>query len=312
MLTIAFIILAVLALLFGTCIFVFIRNNRDDGDENLYEENRKRKTVTKPAEEIRPEQKPIEEPAAEVKAVPKAETAQQTRRIELPEEESAAPPAEAEDTRVATDAELLSMQAAAAETAAKKAAEPEKETEIEDEGRKINLVPIIAVSAALLLVLCIAAFAMVRHEANKHIAGNVTPPETITATVSNIRQQAKFNGTIECESPEISIFAAGGRIEDVKVKEGDLVSKGDVIYVLDSSNLEERIDLLNQKMKTLTVTEEKTVEDNKYITAYSDGTITKIYASAGDRVTEKTPVAEVTGTADYKVTLTFNADEVAS
>ncbi|MCH5187421.1 MAG: biotin/lipoyl-binding protein [Oscillospiraceae bacterium] len=283
----------------------------------------KAKTEKKP--ESKPESKPEKVEAKLKSPMPVNETpagdSGETRRIVLPSEKPAA--VKDDDkfrTRVVTKEEMAQIKAAATEAeapavknAVKLKDEPLTVTdniEADEDDIGFNPVPFVIVGVVLLLVLAAVAFLMVRSSmVNSHDNGIVNEPKTITATVSNIIQETDFAGSIECDFPDVRYFAAGGKVKSVNVAEGDHVQRGQVLYTIDSSSLEERIELLNQRLENATVTEEKTVEDNVEIRATAAGTIGSLNVSEGSSVREGDTIASMSSVSDYRVTLDFDAEQ---
>lgn len=182
----------------------------------------------------------------------------------------------------------------------------------EDGDSGFNLLPFIIIGAIVLIALGVIAFILVRNDMARQQGEIVSEPKTITALVDSVREQEEFMGTIECEEPSVRYFTASGKVTKVHVEEGDRVSKGQVIYTLDSGTLEERISLLRQRLEKATVTTQRTVEEKREVTASSGGVITSLYVSRGDTVSEGTAIAVISTNSDYRVSLTFNAEETGT
>lgn len=352
MLTIAFITLAVLLVLFGICAFATVMNMKDDYDDEPEEEVEKPKKraeekpkrrrgdeLGEPEDEKGPaEEKPVDEPAAPPEAEGKpaeapaateekeeakpAEPAEEspsekTRRIELPNEAlSAASDEEKAATRIVTKEEMAQIKAAVAAEDMDGAVRIEDEPDNDDyddyddedyDGPSFNAVPLIIGAAVLLAVLAAVAIFLVRSDIIGR-RGEVEAPKTITATVDNIVQKTEFVGTVESASPDVRYFAASGKVETVDVNVGDRVQKGQTLYTLDGSSVEERMDLLRERLNAATVTEQKTVEKSDEIEAPVSGTLTSLTVSSGDEVRAGEAVAEISTGYDSRVIIEFGAD----
>ncbi len=185
----------------------------------------------------------------------------------------------------------------------------EEDEDDEDEKRSSVLIPVVAISAAVLVALGAVAFALVRNDARKHKLEAIAPPETVSVTVGTVHEEEIFSGKVVCDSPELRFFAASGKVTDVKVLEGDKVKKGQELYILDSSALEERISILKERLKNTSVTTEQTVREDISIKAPSAGTISTVYVSEGDKLTEGTAIAQISAVSDYRVTLSFDGSD---
>ncbi len=251
-----------------------------------------------------------------------------TRRIELPKDMAEEPepkdtPAcdDLDKTRKVTKEELKQLRAAAAVDSAEAPEEPavgsdydgvrDGEDDDDDEGG-INPVPFIIGGAVALAVLGGVAFGLVRGDIFKKNDGLVHEPKTVTATVSNIVQESEFMGTIKSETPDVRSFAAAGKVKSVNAAEGDHVQKGQTLYVLDSSAIEERISLLRQRLNNAKTTRETTVEDETSVKAGSSGAVTVLNFDEGDSVSSGDVIAQIANVSDYRVTLDFDAEDTGT
>lgn len=319
MLEIAYIIFAVVAVLFGTCLTIFIKSYRSyqDEDADIPEDK-----TDKPRKRIKPE--------TEAPSVPEDKTDKPRKRIR-PETEAPAPvtsspsepkpeikpekPEEPEDkpeeidisaTRVSTADEMAKLRAAAPKPAEKAPEPPKPEKQPvpaapvdEDDDGKQKLLPVILIAIAIIALVAVIAVIFTFNSTPKETAEE--PPETITATVQDIQLQQTFNGRIT--SPDIltSMFAATGEITDLSVKEGDFVTSGTVIYTIDSSNIQARIDLLNERLASLA--DSRTASGRTTVASPVSGTVTAVRAADGEKVSAKDVIAEITIPADHRVSV---------
>lgn len=323
LLGIAFIVLAVLLVLFGACAFMLVRTGEDDYEaEENYEDDVPAEKKVKPVKE-KPERKKISEKKQKEAKINPEETKtedkpelSETRKVVLPSERTDGE--EKFKTRVATKAETEQIKAALQEEKAEQPAPKHEEIleetdfideEFEAEEKSFNLVPVIAIGAAAFIILGIVAFVLIMSDAKKQNDFAVEEPETITATIQNVRQETRFDGEIVCAEPDVRYFMATGKIKEVKVKEGDRVKAGQALYVLESDSVEERIELLKERLETATVTESTQVEERNNLTSSVSGTVADIRVSVGDTVSKGETIAVVSSPSDYRVSLEFEGDK---
>lgn len=238
----------------------------------------------------------------QIRSASLAESAEKADKTDKTDKTEANPPLKEAKPSAARYGRYDDRAAAAVETEAEEVGEAE-----EKEGG-VNLVPIVAVCAAVLVLLAAAAFVLIRNDAKRHEAENVSQPETMTALVENIRQETELNGEFKCENPSVRYFTASGKVTGLNVKEGDRVKKGQTIYELDSSSIKERMDILEERLKNATVTEEKEVEKSESLKAASAGTV-RIRVAVGDEVDSGETVAVISGLSDCRVSLEFEGEE---
>ena len=367
MLEIASVILAVVAVLFGVCLTIFIKsyqkytNEDEDGEREERSENRRKKPAERSDADVKSDRpkrtegaekaekavtkrpKEPEKPSAGEAARPEtvkkdAPAAGQPVKNEAqtplrPEKEEDIRPAQTpapkddetvrediSDTRVPSPEEIQKLRDAAQIPPSKNTSrfrlrvpdEPEPDVpESEDENAEgtdfAKFKPAIIGGAALAAVLILAVIAVAfTHMAKKHDEPQL--PETVAVTVQDIQLQETLDGKISSPDVITSMFAATGKVTGLKVKEGDYVSKGNTIYTVDSSNLEARIDLLEERIAALSSSSSssaRTETTRANITASTGGTVTSLNVSGGDTVSAGDIVAEITVPATNQVTVTL-------
>lgn len=246
---------------------------------------------------------PAGTPAADVK--PKTETKAEVKPEAKPETKTEAKtgtkaePTDFSATRVVSREETLKLREASRKALAEKDIYPVDEDDDEDDDdRSRKLVPIIVAVAAVAAVLCVAAlvFAFTRGGRER----NVELPDTVSVTVQDIQLQTTLTGRITNPDIMTSMFAATGKV-DLKVKEGDYVTKGSTIYSIDSENLQARIDLLNERLNSLSA--ERTETSSTSVTSPAAGTVTDLLVADGSTVDSGDPIAEISSPASNQVTV---------
>lgn len=138
--------------------------------------------------------------------------------------------------------------------------------------RKIILAVIIAVLAVLVLL----GFRMYsRYQAKRTAAGNVRQVETVPVTKQNLIDSISVTGTIaSADAWDVSANTKDVKVLNVNCEVGDYVNEGDVIVVLDSTDLEISLTEAQNKQALSEYTESKSIEtaSENYAEAVEDGT----------------------------------------
>ena len=331
-------VFAVIAVLFIICLAVFIKSYlgyRNDDNDYIEEEAPPRKkvksketaaastpeptktgvktTAATPKTEVEAEPKPVAEPPKkEVKAEPKPAAKPPKNEVKT----QPAPAAEKQvkndldsfATRVSTKEEMALIREAE-RTSAASAPKPtptpvpdSTQNRDDDEPRSSKLIPIVTITAAVIAVLCIGAlvYTLVDFRRPAQEGDSIV---TAAVTTEDIILQETITGKISSPENITSIFAATGSIDDVLVSEGDFVSKGDAIYVIDSSNLQARIDLLNERLDSINA---QTKPETVSVTSSGTGVISRMTVSVGEEVEIGDTIAEINIAAEHSVTVTLN------
>ena len=123
----------------------------------------------------------------------------------------------------------------------------------------------------------------------------------------NIELTVTGSGAIESSSTKDVAAEVSAKVKAVNIKVGDIVKKGDILFELDSSDLETQI---RNKQKTVT-NYQKTVneynEDIKNLNVYSDvsGYIKNLTIDTGDEVNKNSKIFEIVDDSYYVFTTNF-------
>ncbi len=222
------------------------------------------------------------------------------------------------DTRISSPDEIRKLRDAAQDPAPKNTSRfrlrtPEEPVPVNDAPEEdqdedsgiIKFRPAIIGASALAAVLIVAVLVVVFVRGRDRKA-EPRLPETVAVTVQDIQLQETLNGKVTSPDVITTMFAATGKVTGLKVKEGDYVSKGNTIYTVDSSNLQARIDLLEERIASLSSsssTSTRTETTRANITASAGGTVTALRVDSGDTVSTGDIVAEITVPATNQVTV---------
>lgn len=111
------------------------------------------------------------------------------------------------------------------------------------------------------------------------------------------------SGTIESASAKNIASEVSAKVKSVNVSVGDKVSKGDVLFELDSSDLETQIRNKQRSVTNLSKTVSSYKEDVENLNVYttSAGYISNLKYSKGDTVSKNAVLFEIADASNYKV-----------
>lgn len=317
----AFAVLAIVLVLFGVCAFLLVKSGKEEDPRDDKPPIRRKTMPTKKAEAPVPE---APEPKAQEALTPCLEDKEDKEEANAEasdeaHETSAQEPQAPSDKSLSDEPTRVASKAETEEIRENIVYEPEIREENPQSGdfdadefadeKETKLVPVIAVCATVTLVLITAAAVIVGTDIMKSKNPAPNEPQTISATVENVRRESEFQGEITCDEPDVRYFMANGKVAEVKVKEGDRVKKDQVLYVLESDSVEQRIDILKERLENATVTERVEVEERSAVKSTVSGSVTDIRVSVGDEVSAGETVAVINAASDRRVSLEFEGDD---
>lgn len=137
-------------------------------------------------------------------------------------------------------------------------------------------------------------------------------PTTSTAKVDrgDITQVIEGSGTIEAiDQYEITSLVSGDILADY-FEEGDILKKGDVMYKIDTSDLDNSIEKANLSIKKSQLSYKNAVESVNDLSIKTDkaGTITNLYIKNGDQVANGAKIADIVNNRTMTLSIDFLAD----
>ncbi len=164
----------------------------------------------------------------------------------------------------------------------------------------------------LLVVIVIVAVALVglRMFAPKSAVGapSVTYAEG-TVQRRTIQTTMSSSGTLQPADSYTVTAAVGGDILECNFEEGDVVNKDDIMYVIDSSDMENTIERAQISYDKVKRSYDKIVESLEDLKIYSDynGVITDVFVEEGDTVQTGTKLAALRDSSVMHITVPFAA-----
>lgn len=138
-------------------------------------------------------------------------------------------------------------------------------------------------------------------------------PITSKASLGNITTSITGSGTISSASTKTISSEVATDVKEVKVSVGDRVSKGDVLFVLDDSDLNSKIRSIEKNISSQnkTISEYKNDISNLNVYATSNGYISNLTLSVGDTVNKNSVIFNTTDEDVYILKCSFNYNENA-
>lgn len=135
----------------------------------------------------------------------------------------------------------------------------------------------VLIPAVIVLVLAggFCVHGLNRHKARKAMAEKMSQVETTTVIKQNLVDSISVTGTVNsADARDVSAIASNVEVETVNYKVGDYVNEGDVVVVLDSSELERKLKEAQNSQALSEYNENKSIEtaSESYTQAVEDGT----------------------------------------
>lgn len=135
----------------------------------------------------------------------------------------------------------------------------------------------VLIPAVIVLILAggLGVHALNRQKAKKAMAEQMSQVETTQVTKQNLIDSISVTGTIaSADARDVSAIASNVKVKTVNYKVGDYVNAGDVVAVLDSSELERKLTEAQNSQALSEYNENKSIEtaSESYTQAVEDGT----------------------------------------
>ncbi|MEQ2443224.1 HlyD family efflux transporter periplasmic adaptor subunit [Pseudoflavonifractor sp. CLA-AP-H29] len=142
--------------------------------------------------------------------------------------------------------------------------------------------------------------------------------QTGTAEYRDLTVSVSGTGTVEpADSYQVTALVKG-EILDAPFEEGDQVEKGDVLYQIDSSDVQNSIERAEITVEQARLSYQNALDskedaaENTDVKASDTGVIQKLYYGAGDTVTVGTPIADILDRDTMKLTIPFHSADAAA
>ena len=136
---------------------------------------------------------------------------------------------------------------------------------------------------------------------------------TVTPEIGAIENWVEDTGVVAYRDPLSVIPVVNGLILSCAVEEGDAVTAGEVLYVIDSRDLEDQIAQGEVALRTAAagLQQAQAACGDLTVRASAGGMVTRIDVHAGDYVAAGTPVAEIVDSTRLLLTVPFSQSDAA-
>lgn len=134
------------------------------------------------------------------------------------------------------------------------------------------------------------------------------------AEIGNVQTYISGTATVEANAQyDVTSLVKGEVMEDC-FEEGQEVSKGDVLYKIDTTDAQNSVDRARLSLEKSQNSYNSTLNDiNKLnVSAPCSGTITDMYVSEGDEVGANTKICEITDSSTFTLQIPFIAEDAAN
>lgn len=166
-------------------------------------------------------------------------------------------------------------------------------------------------ACVLIAVLVLGSFFGYRHFAGGKTASSL---QTATAKIASVSNVIEGSGTIEAINQyEITALVTGEILADY-FEEGQMLNEGDLMYRIDSTEMENSIQKAKQSLEKSQLSAQESNKNLQNLTVYSgiSGVITELYVKNGDQIQNGGKVAEIINTDYLKLKIQFNTADVSN
>lgn len=142
--------------------------------------------------------------------------------------------------------------------------------------------------------------------------------QTGTAEYRDLTVSVSGTGTVEpADSYQVTALVRG-EILDAPFEEGDQVEKGDVLYQIDASDVQNSIERAEITVEQARLSYQNALDsredaaENTDVKAGDTGVIQKLYYEAGDSVTAGSPIADIIDRDTMELTIPFHSADAAA
>ena len=144
--------------------------------------------------------------------------------------------------------------------------------------------------------------------------GGNTDYTTVNPDRGTVERRVEDTGTVTYGEDYTIVPLVGGKVLECAFSEGDSVEAGDVLYVIDSGDLEDQITqaLLSLSTAQAGYAQAQAACADLTVTSPASGTVTALYVHKGDFVSTGTPVADLVDSYHLTLTVPFSVADAAS
>ncbi len=166
----------------------------------------------------------------------------------------------------------------------------------------------IIIFSIILLILIIAIVLLTGGKKDKM---NIMSNTKATVSKQNIEVTLSSTGTVEPANQYSITTNVSGEILESYFEKGDIVNEGDMLYKVDSSDMENTVNRANISYNKTYNSYKNTMDtlNDLNIKADGAGTIIKLYVKKGDEVNSSTKIADVRNSKIMTLSIPFNSND---
>ncbi len=166
----------------------------------------------------------------------------------------------------------------------------------------------IIIGAVLLILIILAVIGI---SGKKKAASSQQTFSEYTVSKGNIKVVISGSGTIEANEQYDITALVTGDVLSANFEEGDVVQEGDILYEIDTQNVENSIEKAKNSVETAKMSYDDALEDvsNLNVKAPCSGVITNVYIKSGDTVSKGTKIADIVDNSIMILKIPFNAND---
>lgn len=144
--------------------------------------------------------------------------------------------------------------------------------------------------------------------------GPETEYVTVTPERGAVESLVEDTGSVAYREHYAVIPTVSGKVLSCFIEEGDGVTAGQTLYLIDAAGLEDQITQARLSLKSAQETQEQALAacEDLTVTAAASGVVTKLYCHVGDFVSTGSPIADVEDSANLLLTVPFAKTAAAS
>ena len=137
--------------------------------------------------------------------------------------------------------------------------------------------------------------------------------ETVFPDIGPVENTVEDTGTVTYRDNYSIVPQVSGTVVSCAIEEGDTVTAGQELYVIDAGDLEDQIEQAKLSLNSAqaSLSQAQAACDDLTVTAYASGTITTVNVHVGDFVSSGTPIAQVVDRQNLKLTVPFFTEDAA-
>lgn len=137
---------------------------------------------------------------------------------------------------------------------------------------------------------------------------------TVRPDVGPVEYRVEDSGTVTYAENYTIVPTVSGTVETCAFAEGDTVTAGQVLYVIDSDALEDQIEqaALSVDSAQAALSQAQTACTDLTVVSHASGSITAVNVRVGDMISAGTPVAQVVDNLNLELTVPFAPEDAAT